>query len=420
MPTSVTGFAYQRPRQRQGSITSFTYFQDQDESPQYSDDEEAVLDVSDEEDGYANGNGHDPDLEAQDGQANRRKSSGRIRTSSDAPLLRRHDSARSDTQEHDDGGSFSRKLYIEAEDLTMVIAGFTTSSVGFLLYLAICILTAGIGYLVFRWAPRLYIRMIGVPAPLRKCAWVVVEVSHGVAALLKRKAKSSQNQWGEFTVHDVASEEYGYAMSTVFVPPSREKLNGNSYYNDPELKVLRYLDYRYMRLIYHPQEDKFVLNNNWWDPQWTDVKAMREGLDSEERDPRDQVFGKNVIEIREKTIPQLLMDEVSMVNGRYCLQLTIRVGFSPVLHFPDRQPHTLVYGRVLLLCCSHILHISIQYYDHHHRNTIDYATSARDLSLRMRCQDPAERFLACLNLGRSSPGRCLRSIGSVPHSASLR
>jgi cation-transporting P-type ATPase 13A2 len=312
VPTSVTGFAYQRPRQRAGSITSFTYFQDQDESPQFSDDDDdqAVIDVSDDENGFLED--HDRDLEAGESHSLRRKSSGRRRLSSDAPLLRRIDSARSDTQEHDDGGNFSQKLYIEAEDLTMVFAGFTTHSAGFLLYTTICILTAGIGYLIFRWMPRYRIRLVGSPAPLRKCSWVVVEVRHKTSRTRSRsRTKHSQNQWGEFTVHYISNEAYGYPLSTVFNPPGKEKSNGRRYDDDPEIENLRYLDYRYMRLIYHPLEDKFVLNNDWWDSQWTDVKALRAGLDSEERDPRDQVFGKNVIEIQEKSIPQLLMDEAS-------------------------------------------------------------------------------------------------------------
>jgi cation-transporting P-type ATPase 13A2 len=359
----VTGFAYQRPRQRQGSISSFTYFQDDTETPQYSDDEEAVVDVSDEEDEYVNG--HGPDLEAQETQSLRRKSSGRQRSSVDAPLLRRHDSARSDTQEHDDGGNFSQKLYIEAEDLTMVIAGFTTGSMGYLAYLSICILTAGIGYLVFRWAPRWRIQLVGVPTPLKKCSWVVVEVGYGLAFWhAKQKAKGFQNQWGEFTVHYVTSEEYGYPLSTVFNPPSREKSNGHSYYDDQDIQQLRSLDYRYMRFIYHPREDKFVLNNDWWDPQWTDVKAMRAGLDSEERDPRDQVFGKNVIEIQEKTIPQLLMDEVSA--GKHVSRHVLTVsGFPSLLHFPSCQLDPLVYGRVLLLRGSNFFYFPFQHNDHH-------------------------------------------------------
>ena len=167
----MISFAYQRPRQRQGSIASFTYFQDDQETPEYSD--EAVEDVSDDEDLYM-GNGHAADLEA--GTRSPRKSSGHD-DSAEQPLLRRVDSHKSDTQEHEEGGSFSQKFYIENEDLTIVVAGFSTSSVGYLLYLAICCLTAGIGYLVFRWIPRWRINMIGSPTQLSKCTWVVVEVS---------------------------------------------------------------------------------------------------------------------------------------------------------------------------------------------------------------------------------------------------
>ena len=195
----------------------------------------------------------------------------------------------------------------------MVIAGFTTSMLGNAVYLTLCILTVGVAYLVFRWLPRWRIRLVGSPTPLQTCAWVVVEVSHRHNRRWSvSPAKNSQNQWGEFTVHSVTSAEYGYPLSTVFGVVSKEKLNGYRDDNDPEIEVLRFLDYRYMRVIYHPLEDKFELNNSWWDPQWTNVKALRAGLDSEEREPRDSVFGKNVIEIQQKSIPQLLLDEVCM------------------------------------------------------------------------------------------------------------
>lgn len=37
---------------------------------------------------------------------------------------------------------------------------------------------------------------------------------------------------------------------------------------------------------------------------------MRTGLDADERDSREQLFGQNVIDIQQKTAPQLLLDEV--------------------------------------------------------------------------------------------------------------
>lgn len=268
--------------------------------------------MSDDEDlDYADD--QDADIEAGPGILGR-KSSAHHRATSDQPLLPLLDSRHSDTQEHDDGGAFSQKFYIESEDLTMVVAGFSTSLLGFITYATICILTGGIGYLVFRWLPRWRIRLTGVPTPLRKCTWTVVEVSSGRnRERSKSKTKKKQNQWGEFTVHPVEVEEYGHAMSTVFNRPTKEQMNGHRYDGDRDLQDLRRLDYRYLRFIYHPDQDKFVLNNDWWDSQWTDVKAMREGLDGEEHDPRDQVFGKNMIDIKEKSIPALLVDEVSIV-----------------------------------------------------------------------------------------------------------
>ena len=37
---------------------------------------------------------------------------------------------------------------------------------------------------------------------------------------------------------------------------------------------------------------------------------IRAGLDSDERHRREQVFGKNQIDIKQKSVPQLLVDEV--------------------------------------------------------------------------------------------------------------
>ena len=303
VPTSITSFAYSRPRQRQGSISSFTYFQEDEEQPQWS-DEEAVVDLSDEENGPANGN--DEDLET---GSLRRQSSGRSRT--EQPLLSRHDSTKSDNRAYYEGGNVSQKLYLVTEDLTMVIAGFRTSVVGFCLYIALCVLSGGVGYLLFRWLPRWHIRLVGRPAPLRSCTFVVIEVSSRYNRRWSTsRAKESQNQWGEFTVHDVVREDYGHPLSTVFRSTEKE-MNGFHEDPDPEMADLRYLDYRYMRLLYHPIEDKFILNNSWWDPQWASAKDLRVGLDSDERDVRDQVFGKNMIEIRAKSVLQLLLDEVS-------------------------------------------------------------------------------------------------------------
>lgn len=100
---------------------------------------------------------------------------------------------------------------------------------------------------------------------------------------------------------------------------------------DPTIASLRYVDYRYLRFFYHPIEDKFSLINGWKDHSWTDAKAMRGGLDADERDSREQIFGKNNINIQQKNVPQLLMDEVSIVQHTEILELPSNPLFRPFI-----------------------------------------------------------------------------------------
>lgn len=103
-------------------------------------------------------------------------------------------------------------------------------------------------------------------------------------------------------------------MSTVFGLSEKKYALSYDEDDDPVLEDLRILDYRYLRFSYHPLKDKFVLTNSWKDPAWTDVKSIRAGIDGDEKANRELVFGKNLIDIKQKTIPQLLLDEVSDLN----------------------------------------------------------------------------------------------------------
>jgi cation-transporting ATPase 13A3/4/5 len=128
--------------------------------------------------------------------------------------------------------------------------------------------------------------------------------------MLTQLLNVSQNQWGEFTIHDTKNRTYGKALSTVFGLPDKHNSASFDDYDDPILENLQILDYRYMRFIFHPLKDQFVMSNSWKDPAWKNVKAIRGGIDGDEKDNRELVFGKNLIDIREKTVPELLLDEV--------------------------------------------------------------------------------------------------------------
>jgi cation-transporting ATPase 13A2 len=317
VPTSVSGFHHRRRLRADSSasLTSFAYYDEEQDSEgdldgdlDEEDEDSAILEDGESAyDGYTVSGLEEEDLEAgvssQSSQSpashspspSRRKSSGSgSRKSSERPLLRRNSSAGSAGSGIDWRGRRSnQKIYIMTEDLTIVIAGFKTSPFGYTLYALLCIATLGLGWLLLRWLPRWRVAIIGKATPLKECDWIITE-----------------NQWGEFAVQDVSRQTYGRSMSTVFGDPEKGRAREWDEDDDPLIKELQCLDYRYIRFVYHPIKDKFVLANTWKDPTWTEVSALREGLDNDERDYRELVFGKNLIDIAEKTIGQLLVDEV--------------------------------------------------------------------------------------------------------------
>ena len=120
------------------------------------------------------------------------------------------------------------------------------------------------------------------------------------------------------TVQKVTSVTYGFSRSTIF--EGSKKLTSEDYDedDDPILDQLRFLDYRYFRFIFNPLKSRFVLNINKRDEALTSVKSARAGLDAENRHQKEKIFGSNLIDIREKSIPQLLVDEVP------CLRALVR------------------------------------------------------------------------------------------------
>ena len=313
IPSSVTGFAHRRPRS--DSVASFKYFQEEDESPDWSedqavvdDDESAISFVKPGESSY------DYDAEPALDSDEHRRSSTYSRNGAEDSLLLRRESAKSDFSGFERDSRTSQKLYIVSEDLTIVIAGFSTRNLGFAIYVACCILTLGLAYLVFRWLPSWRVRLVGTSRPLRDCDWVVIEVRSPLRRRNSRTVtKRNQNQWGEMSVQNLGREAYGQGLSTVFGHKTLKRRSSEyDEDDDPILYELCTLDYRYIRLCYHPVRDKFLLGSDWTDPSWTSVKSMRVGLDSEERHQREQVFGRNEINIEEKSVFQLLVDEVSL------------------------------------------------------------------------------------------------------------
>lgn len=183
IPSSMASFA--RRRSRRESNVSFTYFQENQETPNWGGDEEAI-EIDDDVNINVDEDAVNGDIYAEDYDAEREPSirpssffgPTRSRSSVEDPLLWRRSSETEYRAGPPAGVTVSQKIYIATEDLTAVIAGFSTSVAGFAAYIIICILSCGTGYLLFRWVPRWKTRLIGKPEPLYKCQWVAIEVRY--------------------------------------------------------------------------------------------------------------------------------------------------------------------------------------------------------------------------------------------------
>ncbi|KAI1437265.1 hypothetical protein GGR50DRAFT_645603 [Xylaria sp. CBS 124048] len=310
LPTSASAFTHRH--KRADSVTSYTYYNEDDNGPEterpFDEETPAVAfdvddipfeleSVTDESVDHGLENGR-----ASDQVTNRRRSSVMSRGSSIVSRNSVHtrllptESVRTDMSSHGQGhghGRTSQKLHIVSEDLTIVIAGFRTRRLGYLLYVMLCLLTLGLAYLLLRWLPRWQIRLVGEPCPLRDCQWVVLE-----------------NQWGEMSILNVQRQPYDRPLSTVFGPPEKVFAQLLEDEGDFIMGQLQTLDYRYVRFFFHPIKDKFVVCSGWKDPNWTSIRALRMGVDADQSDQRTRVFGANIIDIEQKSIRQLLVDEV--------------------------------------------------------------------------------------------------------------
>lgn len=260
----------------------------------------------------------------------RRRSSTYSRSSVHAHLLRKDSNATVGSfRLH---GRTNQKIYMVNEDLTIVVAGFRTSQVGSIIYFLLCIFTLGIAFLLFRWLPKWYVSVLGRQCPLRECDWVVIE-----------------NQWGEFAIMPVRSQPYERPLSSVFGLSEKHFSDSLEEDNDPILDDLRTLDYRYVRLCFNPLKDKFVISSGWKDPNWTDVRLVRAGLDSDEKGVREVVFGNNLIDIEQKSTGQLLVDEASWARNPFGIfkdsaNIIKLLGVASILHLSSCELGLVVSG----------------------------------------------------------------------------
>ncbi|KAF8975084.1 hypothetical protein BGZ46_009440 [Entomortierella lignicola] len=209
-----------------------------------------------------------------------------------------------------------QNVHLEEEDVELTFTGYRFLQTWLYIYYIICFMSGGVIFLLGRWMPRRYISFVAEKCSMNQADSIVVE-----------------NEWGQMLTETIFTKYYGGPISSVF---SLEQMENQD--NDDDeytiagqadvLQDMRYFDYQYIRFIYNPLSRTFMQNSQWKDPEWTSPAKCEHGLARETHQERSMVFGPNVIDVKEKTVGQLLVDEV--LHPFYIFQV-----FSMALWFVD-------------------------------------------------------------------------------------
>ncbi|KND00499.1 HAD ATPase, P-type, family IC [Spizellomyces punctatus DAOM BR117] len=186
------------------------------------------------------------------------------------------------------------------EEVRIFISGHRWSRPKMYIYYTLCILTGGVLWLLCRWFPRWELALRTARCPLSEASIVAVK-----------------NQWNQLQVVPVKREPFAGAVADVFQKSGVSKEghadNGEDTHNlrDWKLPYLIKFEYRYVQFIFNPFTGQYEPNLYWRDYRWTSVDRVVKGLYNDDLvEQRKKIFGQNAVEIKEKPIFRLLMDEV--------------------------------------------------------------------------------------------------------------
>ncbi|KAI8352801.1 hypothetical protein B0O80DRAFT_427396 [Mortierella sp. GBAus27b] len=188
-------------------------------------------------------------------------------------------------------------VHLEEEDVQLTLTGYQVVQSQLYLYYFVCFLSAGVVFLLGRWMPKYYISFVAKPCKMGQASFVVIE-----------------DEWGQLFMETVSTKYYGGLITSVFSPEQLECPDDDEGHDTSGatgmLHDMRFFDYQYIRFIYNPVARAFMQNSHWKDPEWTSVEACEKGLERGTHQERAMVFGQNLIDVKEKTVGQLLAQEV--------------------------------------------------------------------------------------------------------------
>ena len=229
------------------------------------------------------------------------------------PMEMSQESQLTNESNFEQGPQSRQKIYIQEEDVSLLIIGYRKSNLGNLIYALGVVLSFGILALLTRWIPSIWIKLAAIEAPF-------VHVDSGKQATFV----IIETQYGHVNVYDIKHMSFPYPISSIFPHDNirytpLSSLKGKSTDRTIEsggsscsgsANFVRYLDYRYTRFILHEEQGLFRMIRDWRDPRWISQSAVSGGLTDSKREERSLLFGPNEIEIEERGWGQLFVDEV--------------------------------------------------------------------------------------------------------------
>ncbi|KAJ3281726.1 hypothetical protein HK104_011310, partial [Borealophlyctis nickersoniae] len=195
---------------------------------------------------------------------------------------------------------YEQKYEVE-EELSVLIAAHRTSQPKLVLYYLFCILSGGVLYILCRWFTKLELWFKTVRCPLADATVV-----------------SLTSEWGEIEVERVKKDSFDGTVGDVFPFSEARKAREVEVFGIKDeaarsaaMPCLIHFEYRYIRFILNPMTGQFEPNWTWSDPGWTSINKALEGLNgSRIIEQRRLIFGRNAVNIKEKPILRLAVDEV--------------------------------------------------------------------------------------------------------------
>ncbi|KAJ3254236.1 hypothetical protein HK103_007289 [Boothiomyces macroporosus] len=176
------------------------------------------------------------------------------------------------------------------DDLTLYTSGRKSTGLRSAIYIILCVITGGIYYLICRWNTAIEMKTKTFPCSLADADYICIK-----------------NQWGEISLNRITKIDFGMKASMIF-PRSFTEVDASQ---DIILDHLRFYDYRYFKFFFNPNTEMFEPNYAWVDSNWTSVsRVFLEQDDDQEIHSKRSIFGKNQVEIQEKSNFRLLVDEV--------------------------------------------------------------------------------------------------------------